>query len=38
MNTIQKDLDTMRRRREDLSKLFKRLYEDNVLGRVTDEQ
>ena len=30
--------DTMRRRREELSKLFKRLYEDNVLGRVTDEQ
>ena len=26
------------RRREELSKLFKRLYEDNVLGRVTDEQ
>ena len=38
MNTIQKDLDTMGRRREELSKLFKRLYEDNVLGRVTDEQ
>ena len=38
MNTIQKELDTMRRRREELSKLFKRLYEDNVLGRVTDEQ
>lgn len=30
--------DTMRRRREELSKLFKRLYADNVLGRVTDEQ
>ena len=30
--------DTMRRRREEPSKLFKRLYEDNVLGRVTDEQ
>ena len=28
----------MRRRREELSKLFKRLYEDNVLLRVTDEQ
>ena len=38
MNTLQKELDTMRRRREELSKLFKRLYEDNVLGRVTDEQ
>ena len=30
--------DTMRRRGEEPSKLFKRLYEDNVLGRVTDEQ
>ena len=30
--------DTMRRRGEELSKLFKRLYEDNVLGRVTGEQ
>ena len=29
---------TMRRCREELSKLFKRFYEDNVLGRVTDEQ
>ncbi|WP_418486119.1 IS3 family transposase, partial [Dysosmobacter sp.] len=29
---------TMRRRGEELSKLFKRLHEDNVLGRVTDEQ
>ena len=38
MNMLQKELDTMRRRREELSKLFKRLYEDNVLGRVTDEQ
>ena len=38
MNTIQKDLNTMRRRREELSKLSERLYEDNVLGRVTDEQ
>ena len=35
---IRDSLDTMRRRREELSKLFKRLYEDNVLGRVTDEQ
>ena len=38
MNTLPKELDTMRRCREELSKLFKRLYEDNVLGRVTDEQ
>ena len=36
MNTIQKDLDTMRRRREELSKLFKRLYEDNVAGKIDD--
>ena len=38
INTLQKELDAMRRRGEELSKLFKRLYEDNVLGRVTDEQ
>ena len=38
MTTLPKELDTMRRCREELSKLFKRLYEDNVLGRVTDEQ
>ena len=28
----------MKHRRAELAKLFKRLYEDNVLGRVTDEQ
>lgn len=28
----------MRRRNADLTALFKRLYEDNVLGRVTNEQ
>ena len=28
----------MRRRNGELSALFKRLYEDNVLGRVTNEQ
>ena len=38
MNTLPKELDTMQRRGEELSKLFKRLYEDNVLERVTDEQ
>ena len=26
----------MRRRREELSKLFKRLYEDNVSGKIDD--
>ena len=28
----------MLRRRNELTALFKRLYEDNVLGRVTNEQ
>ena len=28
----------MHRRYQELSALFKRLYEDNVLGRVTNEQ
>ncbi|QEY34209.1 DUF4368 domain-containing protein [Caproiciproducens galactitolivorans] len=38
MNSLQQELDTMRRRSGELSALFKRLYEDNVLGRVTNEQ
>lgn len=38
MNNLQKELDAMRRRSGELSSLFKRLYEDNVLGRVTNEQ
>lgn len=38
MNMLQKELDAMRKRDGDLSTLFKRLYEDNVLGRVTNEQ
>lgn len=38
MNSLQKELDAMRRRSGELSALFKRLYEDNVLGRVTNEQ
>jgi len=38
INTMQKELDTMRRRNTELTALFKRLYEDNVLGRVTNEQ
>lgn len=38
MNSLQKELDAMRRRNGELSALFKRLYEDNVLGRVTNEQ
>lgn len=38
INTVQKELDAMRRRSGELSALFKRLYEDNVLGRITNEQ
>ena len=38
MNALQKELDTMRKRNSELSLLFKRLYEDHVLGRVTAEQ
>ncbi len=38
INALQKDVDAMRRRSGELSALFKRLYEDNVLGRVTNEQ
>ena len=38
MNRVLRELDVMKKRSAELSKLFKRLYEDNVLGRVTDEQ
>lgn len=38
MNSLQKELDAMRRRDAELTALFKRLYEDNVLGRITNEQ
>jgi len=38
INTVQKELDSMRKRNTELTALFKRLYEDNVLGRVTNEQ
>ncbi len=38
INSLQKNLDFMRRRNEELTTLFKRLYEDNVFGRVTNEQ
>ena len=37
-NALQKELDTMQRRSDELTALFKRLYEDNVLGRITNEQ
>lgn len=35
---LQRELDAARRRDAELTALFKRLYEDNVLGRVTNEQ
>ena len=35
---IQRELDKLRRRETELAALFKRLYEDNVLGRIPDEQ
>ncbi len=38
MNVLQKELDAMQKRNGELSMLFKRLYEDHVLGRVTAEQ
>ncbi len=38
MNTLQKELDAMRKRGGELSVLFKRLYEDHVLQRITAEQ
>ncbi len=38
MNVLQKELDVMQKRNGELSLLFKRLYEDHVLGRVTAEQ
>ena len=38
MNAVQKELDSMRKRDTELSALFKRLYEDHVLQRITAEQ
>lgn len=35
---LQRELDSMRRRDTELSALFKRTYEDNVLGRINNEQ
>ena len=35
---LQKELEGMRKRDLELTALFKRLYEDNVLGRIPDEQ
>ena len=38
ISRLQKELDAGKKRCGELSALFKRLYEDNVLGRVTNEQ
>lgn len=38
INALQREVDSMQRRSDELSALFKRLYEDNVLGRITNEQ
>lgn len=38
MNSLQRELDSARHRDTELTVLFKRLYEDNVLGRVTNDQ
>ncbi|MDR1747864.1 MAG: recombinase family protein [Spirochaetaceae bacterium] len=37
INRIQRELDAGRRRDSELTALFKRLYEDNVLGRIPNE-
>jgi len=38
IDRLQRELDVMRRRDKELSTLFKRTYEDNVLGRINNEQ
>ena len=38
MNALQKELDAMQKRDGELSALFKRLYEDHVLQRITAER
>lgn len=38
MNTLQKQISAMQKRQEELSRLFKRLYEDRVLERIPEEQ
>lgn len=37
LTRLQRELDNMKRRDSELTILFKRLYEDNVLGRIPDE-
>ena len=38
ITALQRKIDAMRKRQTELTRLFKRLYEDNVLGRIPDEQ
>ena len=38
IKVLQKKAADMEKRQSELTALFKRLYEDNVLGRITDEQ
>ncbi len=38
MIQLQKELGVMEKRQAELTMLFKRLYEDNVMGRIPDEQ
>lgn len=38
ITSTQRELDKMVKRNTDLSALFKRLYEDNVLGKISNEQ
>lgn len=38
INALQKDVDSMQIRNDELTALFRRLYEDNVLGRISNEQ
>lgn len=38
ISMLQKKVDAMQKRETELTQLFKRLYEDNVLSRIPDEQ
>ena len=38
IDRLLRELDCMRRRDTELTALFKRLYGDNILGRITNEQ
>lgn len=37
ISIITKEIDTLKRRDDELTMFFKRLYEDNVLGKMTNE-